>query len=49
MTFTAISEIGMESYASEDYEECIGAKKHLVLGVLSHTGPLQGSTTFANG
>ena len=24
------------------YEECIGAKKHLVLG-LSHTGPPQGS------
>src|SRR5262249_58586569 len=26
-----------------DYEECIGAKKHLVLGLLSRTGPLQGS------
>jgi hypothetical protein len=34
---------------SEHYEEFIGAKKHLVLGVLSHTGPLQWSTGFANG
>jgi hypothetical protein len=24
---------------SEHYEECIGAKKHLVLGLLSHTAP----------
>jgi hypothetical protein len=32
----------------ENYEECIGAKKHLVLGVLSHTGPLR-SNSFAIG
>jgi hypothetical protein len=24
--------------ASEDYEDCIGARKHLVLGLLSQTG-----------
>jgi len=30
------------------YEECIGAKKHLVLGALSHTGP-QRSNSFAIG
>jgi hypothetical protein len=32
-----------------DYEEFIGAKKHLVLGLLSDTGPLQKSTAFAAG
>ena len=26
-----------------NYDECIGAKKHLVLGVLSNTGPAQSS------
>jgi hypothetical protein len=35
--------------ASEDYEEFIGAKKHLVLGSLSNSGPVQGSTAFAVG
>jgi hypothetical protein len=34
--------------ASEDYEECIGAKKHLVLGLLSQTGP-ERSNSFAIG
>jgi len=33
----------------EDYEEFIGAKKHLVLGLLSHTGPPQRSRSFAIG
>jgi hypothetical protein len=33
------------AFPPEHYEECIGAKKHLVLGVLSHTGPL-GSNSF---
>src|SRR5262245_9888759 len=28
------------------YEECIGAKKHLVTGVSAHTGPL-GSNSFS--
>ena len=32
-----------------DYVEFIGAKKHLVLGLSSYTGPLQGSPTFATG
>ena len=31
---------------SPGYEEFIGAKKHLVLGVSPHTGP-QGSNSFA--
>src|SRR5262245_5737073 len=31
-----------------NYEECIGAKKHLVLGLSSH-GPKVGSTAFAHG
>src|SRR5262245_40385627 len=34
---------------SDNYEECIGAKKHLVLGLLSHTGPTKGSTGFTIG
>src|SRR5262249_55333631 len=38
---------GWESLATNcamvAYEECIGAKKHLVLGAVSHTGPPQGS------
>jgi hypothetical protein len=32
-----------------DYQEFMGAKKHLVLGLLSHTGPAQGSTEFTIG
>jgi hypothetical protein len=33
-----------------DYEECIGAKKHLVLGVSPHIGPVQRvSNSFATG
>src|SRR5262245_6747400 len=32
-----------------DYEEFIGAKKHLVLGLLSQTGPPQRSNSFATG
>jgi hypothetical protein len=32
---------------SVDYEECIGAKKHLVIGVSSDTGPGQESNAFA--
>ena len=35
--------------SARGYVEFIGAKKHLVLGLSSHTGPLQGSATFANG
>jgi len=35
--------------AVPDYEEFIGAKKHLVLGLSSHTGPPQGSNSFAIG
>jgi len=32
------------------YDECIGAKKHLVLGLLSHAGsPPKGSCSFAIG
>jgi hypothetical protein len=31
----------------ENYEECIGAKKHLVLGLLTNTGPE--SNSFATG
>ena len=30
-----VGEVGMRAV---DYEECIGAKKHLVLGVLSQIG-----------
>jgi hypothetical protein len=36
-------------FISGDYEEFIGAKKHLVLGLLSHTGPPQRSNSFAIG
>jgi len=32
-----------------DYQEFIGAKKHLVLGLSSNTGPFHGSATFASG
>jgi hypothetical protein len=32
-----------------DYEEFVGAKKHLVLGLLSQTGPPQRSNSFATG
>jgi len=35
--------------SARGYVEFIGAKKHLVLGLSSNTGPLQGSATFANG
>jgi hypothetical protein len=45
--FPGLSDLGGD--ASEDYIEFIGAKKHLVLAVLSNTGPLQGSTAFAIG
>jgi len=31
-----VGEVGMRAVA--DYEEFIGAKKHLVFGLLSHTG-----------
>src|SRR5262249_31764965 len=31
------------------YEECIGAKKHLVFGLSSYTGPPQRSNSFAIG
>jgi hypothetical protein len=31
------------------YEECIGAKKHLVTGLSAHTGPMEGSKSFAIG
>jgi hypothetical protein len=34
---------------SGGYEECIGAKKHLVLGLLSHICPSQGSNALASG
>jgi hypothetical protein len=51
---TAIVSGGSEEVAGElgiravpDYEECIGAKKHLVLGLLTNTGP--GSNSFATG
>jgi hypothetical protein len=39
----------VKSARDEDYEECIGAKKHLVLGVSLHTGPPQRSNSFATG
>ena len=32
-----VGEVGMR--AVPDYEECIGGKKHLVLGAFSYTGP----------
>jgi len=32
-----VGEVGMRTVPG--YEECIGAKKHLVLGLLSHTAP----------
>jgi hypothetical protein len=32
---------------SENYEECIGAKKHLVIGVSLDNGPDQESNAFA--
>src|SRR5262245_52893932 len=35
--------------ANENYEEFIGAKKHRVFELLSHTGPPQGSNSFATG
>jgi hypothetical protein len=38
--------LGRRGASVTGYEEFIGAKKHLVLGVLSHTGPAQGSTAF---
>jgi hypothetical protein len=31
-----VGEVGIRG---SGYEECIGAKKYLVLGLLSHTGP----------
>jgi len=37
--FPGLSDLGGD--ASEDYIEFIGAKKHLVLAVLSYTGPGQ--------
>jgi hypothetical protein len=39
--FPGLSDLGGD--ASEDYIEFIGAKKHLVLGLLSYIGPPQGS------
>ena len=39
--FPGLSDLGGD--ASEDYIEFIGAKKHLVLDVLSNTGPGQSS------
>src|SRR5262245_16626859 len=42
-----VREVGIR--AVPDYEEFIGAKKHLVLGLSSHTGPPQGSNSFAIG
>jgi hypothetical protein len=44
--FPGLSDLGGD--ASEDYIEFIGAKKHLVLGLLSHTGPRR-SNSFAIG
>jgi hypothetical protein len=37
----------MRSASSQHYEESIGAKKHLVVGVSSDTGPGQESKAFA--
>jgi hypothetical protein len=43
-----VGEVGIR--AVPDYEEFIGAKKHLVLGSLSHAGsPPKGSCSFAIG
>jgi hypothetical protein len=42
-----VGEVGIRAVL--DYEEFIGAKKHLVLGLLSHTGPAQGSAEFTIG
>ena len=36
-------------FSSVDYEECMGAKKHLVLGSLSYIGPPQGKKSAAIG
>jgi hypothetical protein len=38
----------IQARSGRDYQECIGAKKHLVLGLLSH-GPKTGSTAFTHG
>ena len=42
-----VGEVGMR--AVPYYQEFIGAKKHLVLGLLSHTFPSQGSYALARG
>ena len=42
-----VGEIGMR--AAPDYEECTGAKKHLVAGVSPHTGSREGANSFATG
>ena len=42
-----VGELGMRGVP--DYVEFIGAKKHLVLGLLSHTFPSQGSYVLARG
>jgi hypothetical protein len=42
-----VGEVGLR--AVPDYEEFIGAKKHLVLGSLSYIGPPQGKNSVAIG
>jgi len=39
----------LKSETGGNYEECIGAKKHLVGGVSPHTGPPQRSNSFPTG
>jgi hypothetical protein len=46
LTGRQFASISHNPQRNEHYEEFIGAKKHLVLGVLSHAG---GSTAFING
>jgi hypothetical protein len=44
-----VYEFTPEDYEEFIYEEFIGAKKHLVLGVSPHTGAPQRSNSFAIG